>query len=142
VSGAGLFASTPRPASVVTAAVLHWLLGAVWFTVWKNRWLEGVGRTAEQLRASGQPPWLPHVVTLAANLALAFVLGWLILSTGPSTLARGVQMALVLWAGIAASVFATEYAFEARSLSTFAINAGYPLAGMILMGSVLGAWNR
>ena len=41
-----------------------------------------------------------------------------------------------------ASTLATEYAFEARSLSFFAINIAYPLVGMIIMRVVLGAWKK
>jgi hypothetical protein len=81
-------------------------------------------------------------VTLIANLALAYVLGWSILATGPQNVIRGLQVAAILWLGLIASAFATEYVFEARSVQIFAINAGYPLVGMLLMGIVLGAWKR
>ena len=81
------------------------------------------------------------MVTLIANFAMAYVLGWLILATGPQTLMRGVQMAAILWVFVGA-VFATEYVFEARSLQIFVINAGYPFVGMVIMGVVLGAWKK
>jgi hypothetical protein len=73
---------------------------------------------------------------------MAYALGWLILATGTQSVSRGVQMALLMWVGFVASTFATEYAFEARSLSFFAINTGYPLLGMMIMGVVLGAWKK
>ena len=136
-----MFDSTsPKLAAVLVAALLHWLFGALWFTVFKQQWLIGVGRTAEQLAALGQPAWLPHVVTLFANFALAYVLGWLIPLTGKQTVVHGVQVAAILWVCVVASVFASVYVFEARSLQIFAINTGYPLVGMLLMGIVLGAW--
>jgi len=37
---------------------------------------------------------------------------------------------------------ATEYAFEGRGVKMLTIVAGYPLVGMVLMGAVLGGWNR
>jgi hypothetical protein len=83
---------------------------------------------------SGTPPWLPHVLTLIANFAMAYVIGWTKLATRPQTLGRGLQIAAVLWVGIAASVFATELVFEARSLQFFGIVAGSPLIGMLVMG--------
>jgi hypothetical protein len=46
-----------------------------------------------------------------------------------------------LWVLIGAA-FATEYAFEARSIQIFAINAGYPLVGMMVMGAILGVWRK
>lgn len=134
--------NSPKLLAVVVAAILHWLLGAVWFITLKEQWLAGLGTTAEQLMARGIPAWLPHVVTLIANFALAYVLGWVIMSTGPQTLVRGVIVALVLGIGIAASVFATELVFEAKSLQFFCIVAGYPLVGMVIMGIVLGAWKK
>jgi fatty acid desaturase len=135
-------ATSPKLGAVIVAAILYWLLGALWFTLFKQQWLVGIGKTSEQLMDAGQPAWLPHVVTLIANLALAYVLGWAILATGPQNVIRGLQVAAVLWLGLIASAFATEYVFEARSVQIFAINAGYPLVGMLLMGIVLGAWKR
>ncbi len=134
--------TSPKLLAVIVAAVLHWLLGAAWFTMLKQQWLAGLGKTAEQMMATGQPAWLPHVVTLIANFAMAYVIGWAILATGPQTLVRGLQIAAVLWVGIAASVFATELVFEVKSFQFFGIVAGYPLLGMLIMGSVLGGWKK
>jgi hypothetical protein len=132
----------PNLIAVGVAAVAHWLLGAGWFTLFKTQWLVGVGTTSEKLAASGMPGWMPHVVTLAANLVMAYVLGWLIVATGPQNAMRGMQVAAIVWAGLVASSFATEYVFEAKSLQIFAINAGYPLVGLLIMGVVLGVWKR
>ena len=135
-------ANGPNMIAVVVAALAHWLLGAGWFTLFKKQWHEGIGKTPEQLAAAGMPVWLPHVVTLVANLAMAYVLGWLIVATGPRTTMRGVQVAAMAWAGLVASSFATEYVFEAKSIQIFSINAGYPLVGMLIMGGILGTWQR
>jgi hypothetical protein len=40
------------------------------------------------------------------------------------------------------TTWSTEYAFEARSLTILAINTGYCLTGMLLMGAILGAWKK
>jgi hypothetical protein len=135
-------ANSPKIVAVIVAAVLHWLLGAAWFSMFKQQWIVGTGKTMEQLMASGMPAWLPHLITLIANFAMAYALGWLILATGTPGIFRGIHMAALLWVGFVASTFATEYAFEARSLSFFAINTGYPLVGMMIMGVVLGAWKK
>jgi hypothetical protein len=134
--------SSPKLVAVIVAALLHWFLGAAWFTLLKKPWLEGIGKTSEQLMASGIPPWLPHVVTLIANFALAYLIGWLILATGAQTVARGLMIAALLWLCVVASTFATEYVFEARSIQSFLINTGYPFAGMLIMGALLGGWKR
>jgi hypothetical protein len=133
--------NSPKILAVLVAAIVYWTLGAPWFSMMQAPWLTGIGKTMEQLKASGMPAWLPHVITLISNFAMAYVLGWLILATGPQTLMRGITVGAIAWVFIGAA-FATEYAFEARSVQLFAINAGYPFVGMILMGAVLGIWKK
>ena len=71
---------------------------------------------------------------------LAIALSWIIQATGPQTATRGATIAAALWFGFIFTTWATEYAFEARSISVLAINTGYVLVGMLLMGLVLGGW--
>lgn len=132
---------SPNMPAVVVAAIAYWMLGAPWFSMLQKPWLLGIGKTVEQIHASGMPKWLPHVVTLIANFAMAYVLGWLIVALGWQGLAHGAQVGAFLWVLIGAA-FATEYAFEARSIQIFAINAGYPLVGMMVMGAILGVWRK
>jgi hypothetical protein len=55
-----MVATSPKLGAVIVAAILHWLLGALWFTLFKQQWLVGIGKTSEQLMAAGQSAWLPH----------------------------------------------------------------------------------
>ncbi len=48
----------------------------------------------------------------------------------------------MLWLGFVATSTATNYVFEGRSMQIFAINAGYPLVGMLMMGAVVGGWKK
>lgn len=130
------------PLAIIVATLCYFGLGAVWFTMFRSAWLEGVGRTMEQLEMSGVSPALAYGVALLMTLALALFLSWLIQATGPLTVARGVQVAVILWFCVVFATFATEYAFEARGVKILAINTGYCLVGMILMGAVLGGWTK
>ncbi len=53
--------------------------------------------------------------------------------TGPATVARGIQVAVVLWFCTVFATFATEYRFEGRGVKILAITSGYCLVGMVLM---------
>jgi Protein of unknown function (DUF1761) len=130
------------PLAIIVATLCYFGLGAVWFTVFRNAWLEGIGKTMEQLQASGVSPMLAYGVALLLTLALALFLSWLIQVTGPTTVARGVQVAVVLWFCTVFATFATEYAFEGRGVKILAITSGYCLVGMVLMGAVLGGWRQ
>ena len=129
-------------AAVVTAGVLYWFLQAGWFTVFSKPWLEGLGKTAAQLQQQGTGGPLPYLVALVSNIVIAYALAWVALQTGEQTAARGMTVGVLLWLGIVATTFATEYIFEARSFQIFAINAGAPLLGMLLMGGTVGGWKK
>lgn len=129
-----------NPFAIAVATLIYFFLGGVWFTSFMNPWLAGIGRTMAELKATGMPPWLGYVVALLMTAILATTLSWIIQSTGPQTGMRGVTIAAVVWFGFVFTTWATEYAFEARGLSILAINTGYPLVGMLLMGWVLGGW--
>ena len=130
------------PLAIIVATFCYFGLGAVWFTIFRSAWLEGIGKTMEQLQASGVSPALAYGMALLLTLALALFLSWLIQATGPSTVARGIQIAITLWFCTVFATFATEYAFEGRGVKILAITSGYCLVGMILMGAVLGGWKK
>jgi hypothetical protein len=131
-----------NPLAIAVATFLYFMLGAVWFTAFMNAWLLGIGRTKEELMATGISPFVSYGTALVCTLILAIFLSWLIQATGPQTLVRGVKIALIAWFGFVFTTWATEYAFEARSLQILAINTGYSLTGMALMGAILGAWKK
>ena len=131
-----------NPLAIAVATLLYFMLGGVWFTVFKSAWLLGVGRTVEELMATGISPILTYGIAILTTLILAIFLSWIIQATGPQTLTRGITVAIATWFGVVFSTWATEYAFEARSIQIFVINTGYCLVGMIIMGAVLGAWKK
>jgi hypothetical protein len=129
-----------NPFAIAVATLVYFFLGAVWFTMFMNPRLAGIGRTMESLKASGAPPWLGYVVALIMTAIIATALSWIIQATGPQTATRGATIAAALWLAFVFTTWATEYAFEARGLSILAINTGYPLVGMLLMGLIIGGW--
>jgi hypothetical protein len=137
-TGVGFHPVIINPLAILVAVLCYFGLGAIWFTLMKRAWEEGIGRTEEQILASGVSPGVAYIVALLLTLALALFLTWLIQRTGPLTVAHGIQVAIVLWFCTVFVAIATEYAFEGRSVKTLSIVAGYPLVGMVLMGAVLG----
>lgn len=131
--------------AVMVAAVVHFLLGAVWFTVFKAQWLANLGVTQEQLMAKAGPGpiFYPYIVSFLCNVVIARVLAQVILATSARpTLFHGIRVAFYAWGGFVATTFLTEYVFEMRHWGAWTINAGYPLVGMLLMGGILGAWQK
>lgn len=126
--------------AVVVAAVAYWMLGAAWFTILSKPWLASIGKTMEQLQHEAVNPGVAYGVAFVANLIIAYVLGWVVISTGQQTAIRGISMGALLWVGLVATTIGTAFIFEGRSLEGFVLTAGYPLVGMLVMGAIVGGW--
>ncbi len=96
--------------------------------------------TDEQARSMN--PVLPYIITLILNLLIAYVLSQICLWRNATTAGRGAAIGVILWVGIIGPMTFTTYMYEMRSHTLFAINEFYPLAGMVLMGAILGAWTK
>ena len=127
--------------ALVVAMLASFLFEAGWFSVFLKPWLAGIGRTMEWLMS--QPhitPPLQYGVALLCSFIAAAVLSVSIQASGDQTLFRGIKVAAVLWFGFVLTGLAKNDIFEVRPLSLFAINAGYGLIDLVLMGAIVGAW--
>jgi Protein of unknown function (DUF1761) len=128
--------------AVVLAAVVYFMMGAIWYTVLAEPWRVGVGKTQEQLMAHNGGSPMPYIITLICNVILASVLAQLIVATGKATAMHGLRVGFLAWAGFIATTIMMDYQYEGRTFTIWAINTGYPLVGMLMMGAVLGAWTK
>jgi Protein of unknown function (DUF1761) len=131
-----------NPLAILLATLLYFVLGAFWFTFFRDAWLAGIGRTMQEMLATGRSPFIAYAVALIGTFILALFLSWLIQATGPLTLVRGISIAILTWICIVLTTWSTEYAFETRGLRILVINTGYILTGMIIMGAILGGWKN
>lgn len=125
--------------AVVVAAVAHFVLGAIWFSALRQAWLQAIGKTPDQLTGSSATG---YVVAFVSNLVIAWILARLIIATGRTSLLGGITMAGLLWLGFTGTTMATEFVFEGRTLGAYGIIAGYPLTGMLIMGAIVGRWQK
>ena len=131
-----------NPFAIAVATLVYFILGGLWFTVLKQPWLDGIGRTMDELTQIGVSPAISYCIAIATTIIIVVALDTVIQLTGPQTPLRGVKVACFLWFGFIFTVITAEYAFELRSPQTLAIITGYPLTGMILAGAILGAWKK
>jgi hypothetical protein len=128
-------------AAVFVSAVAYWILGAIWYGVLFNKqWMALEHMTEEQARSMN--PVLPYVITFVLNVLMAWVLAQICLWRNANTAARGASVGVLLWIGFLGPVTYTTYMYEMRPKELFAINEIYPLAGLCLMGAILGAWKK
>jgi hypothetical protein len=128
-------------AAVVVAAIAYWILGALWYAVlFSKPWMALEGMTEAQ--AKSMNPVLPYVITLALNLLIAYSLAQVCIWRNADTVGRGASVGVLLWIGFVGPITFTTYMYEMRPRTLFAINEFYPLAGLVLMGAIIGAWTK
>ncbi len=128
-----MFKKIPIP-TVIVAAIPYVLMGYPWFSIFRDPWFYGGGLTVEQL-TKGPGYFEAFSVAVISSVIMASILAFVIISTGEQTVLRGLKIAFLMWLGFISTLLATQYIFEARTLAYFAITAGYPLIGMLIMGA-------
>ena len=128
--------------AILVAAIASFLFEALWYSIFLNDWLVGIGRTREWLMSSGVSPALQYGVAIVCAVITAAVLSIIIQSSGEHTARRGILCGALIWLGFVATSWATEYIFEVRSLQIYAINAGFWFFDLMLIGAIVGAWKK
>jgi surface polysaccharide O-acyltransferase-like enzyme len=128
-------------AAVFISAIAYWLLGAVWYGVlFSKPWMALENISIEQ--AKSMNPVLPYVITFVLNLLIAYSLAQICIWRNANTVGRGASVGVLLWVGFVGPITFTTYMYEMRPKELFAINEFFPLAGMVLMGAIIGAWTK
>jgi hypothetical protein len=127
--------------AVFVAALAYWLLGALWYGVLFNKpWMALENMTIE--RAQSVSPVVPYIVSFLLELLIAFSVAQLCIWRNANTAGRGASVGVLIWIGFLGPITFMNYMFEMRPKTLFAINEFYPLAGLVLMGAILGAWTK
>ena len=128
-------------AAVFVAAIAYWLLGALWYgVVFGARWMVLENMNMEQAKSLN--PVLPYVISFILNILIAYSLAQICIWRNADTIGRGASVGVLLWIGFIGPITFTTYMYEMRPKELFAINQFYPLAGMVLMGAIIGAWTK
>jgi Protein of unknown function (DUF1761) len=124
--------------AVFVSAIAFFILGWVWYDLLFGRtWMALTG----------------HVQTSAGNMTPlfvgSFILGWALAyviaialadSSSPNPARHGVEFGIFMGLGIYGTMLGIDYLYEGRTIALWAINTGYVVVGMCVMGAIIGAW--
>ena len=124
--------------AVVVAAVASFLFGGLWYGMLSRQWLAAIGKTEEEIKASGS--MVPMVIAAIAQLVMAFVLAGVIGHLGPGqvTVKNGIISGLFVWAGFIATTISVNYSFQMEKRSLLAIDIGHWFFVIVIQGAVIG----
>ena len=125
--------------AVLASGVTMWVLGWIWYSP------AGFGKKWSALVAGPQGDkkktmMAGMIMSLVGDILMAFVLAHVIYWSGSREFGRGLFIGFVIWMGFFAATAIPQSIFEGRPFKLFAINQGYNLLGLMLMGGILSAW--
>lgn len=130
--------------AVLVATVVYMALGALWYSpvLFVKPWMKALGRTQQSEEARGNSNNFAVALLVSGLMALliAYVLAHFIYYVGAASVGEGIQTGLFAGVGFVLTTNVTNMMFAGTSRTLLAIDAGYPLVGLIIMGGILGAW--
>jgi hypothetical protein len=126
--------------AIIVAAVVFFAIGAVWYNIFSKPWLDGIGKTMEQLMKENGGSPLPYIVGFAAIVIMCYTLGWIVQRGLTPSAGNGALTGATIAFGIVGAALALYYGFEARGITLWLINAGYVLVGLVVSGAIIGGW--
>ncbi len=129
--------------AVVVSALAAWVLGAVWYAPpllgkkWQAMVMAESKIKASDMKAGAKMAFAGSALAL---LLMAYVLDYLMGLTGASSTMEGLVVAA--WAALGFVVTTTMIHALYHNVRTklWAINTGYLVLGLLVMGAILGAW--
>ena len=128
--------------AVWVAGIVHFIIGAGWYTLFGGPWLAAIGKTEAQIKSDQPNMAIPLIVAVVVAIVIAYTLAWLLPKLGAQSAAAGARMGVTLALALIATTMAMNYGFEARPISLWLINSGYMAVGMAVMGAIVGGWKK
>ncbi len=130
---------------VLLAAIGSMLVGFLWHSplLFGKIWMKLKGFTSESLKEKQQKMGISYALTFLLTLVMSFVLSHIITFSnnfyGYSIIQTSLTTAFWVWLGFVMPVQATATIFEEKKWGLFAIDTGYQLTSLLIMGLILGA---
>lgn len=131
-------------AAAALSALAAVALGALWYgPLFGKKWRRLAGLSIEDMKSMKMSP----AVAMLGGAVTAFLMAYVLAHgiefgnayLGTEGVSGGMQGAFWYWLGFAVPLTAGAYLWEGKSWKLWALNAGYYLASLLLMGAIIGA---
>lgn len=126
--------------AVLVGAAAYFLLGAVWYSkgLFGKAWMQGIGKTADQLKAAFSPWKLvwTFIGSLLAAYGQARIMSWI----PGAALPTGIMVGVLTGVCFILAPMSINDMMEGRPCRLTTVNILYHMFGFVLMGIIIGAW--
>lgn len=128
--------------AVLVSGIIAMVLGYLWYSpmLLGNQWMKLVGLTKEKIEEQKSQMPKTYGIMFIASLVMAYVLSHFIYFAGGVTASAGVVGGFWAWLGFVATTMLSGSLFSNKPFKLFAIESGYYLVVLLVIGAVLAAW--
>lgn len=129
-----------NPWAVLVSALILWILGGAWYSpvLFAKPWMALVGFQRDESKRKAMVGGM--IASLIGDLLVAFVLAHVIAWSGADSVGWGLLIGFIMWLGFFAAPHFPQGIYESRPFKLFAINSGYWLVGLLVIGVLLAIW--
>ena len=120
--------------SVVIAAAIAWVFGAVWYMALGNQWMAAAGLKAEDIDRSNKAPFL---ISFLMVVLVAGMMRHIMAMAGIDGFGKGALTGLGLGVFIAAPWIVTNNLFGQRPMALSLIDGAHAAIGCMIIGATL-----
>ncbi len=128
--------------AVLVSAALAFGIGSIWYgPLFGKAWQKEVGLSDEKVQSGNM--FKIFGISFILTLIMAFGMAFLFHKVPDENVTWMVGLSHGLYVGIAFVVtsMGVNYQYEGKSMKLWAINSGYQVLFLMLMGAILGAWH-
>ncbi|HEY1772183.1 MAG TPA: DUF1761 domain-containing protein [Gammaproteobacteria bacterium] len=129
--------------AVLAAAIATFGIGALWYSpfLFGKQWIAFNGVTPDKVEAMRKGAAKAYGISLLCYVVLAAVFAIVIRMVHLQSVLGGAKLGGMLWLGFVATLGFTASLYSGRTIKAFALDAGYQLVFMVIMGLILAAWH-
>ena len=127
--------------AVLVAAIVHWILGAVWYGIFSSKFVALMEWSPEKLAAmENQSHVQDYILAFASSVVLVYILAHFVQYTNATNAVGGLQTAFWLWLGFIVTTQSATVIFEGRKPGLYLLNIGYQFVACSAAGVILAIW--
>ncbi len=138
-----VFESTVNWLAILVAVVANMALGFSWhsMSMFGKEWIALMGWDIKKIK---KPTNEEMTKSIGGQVISAGIMAWMLSvfaqHTASTTWILGMQLGFLVWLGFIATVNIGIVLWERKPCKLFAINTGYWLVSMLIMGAIIGGW--
>lgn len=128
--------------AVVAAAAAAFAIGGLWYSplMFAKQWVKAHGYTEENVKEMQKGASRAYTISILCHLLIALGIAVLVSYLHLWRCVQGLKLGLLVWAGFAFPLGLMANAFTDKRMTAFAIDAGYQLVYLLIMGSIITVW--